>query len=59
MSNRGRPRKDGSKNKMFSWRLTEGELGRLRFLSIITGKSKSQILSDALDIYYKMLVKND
>ena len=59
MSNRGRPRKDGSKKKRFTWRLTEGELGRLRLLSVKMGESKSQILSDALDIYYKMLVKND
>ena len=54
MSQRGRPRKEGSKNKRCELRLTEEELRMLDQLSTETEISKSDILRGALRSAYNL-----
>lgn len=58
MDARGKLKKEETKSRQFGWRISDVERGKLERLRTETGKPMSQILSDALDIYYRMFVEN-
>ena len=53
---RGRPKKETSKKTNFIMRMTSEDMAKLEHLSMETDKTKTEILTKALDIYYKMLI---
>ena len=54
MSQRGRPRKEGSKNKRCELRLTEEEIHMLDQISSDTNVTRSDILRNALKTTYQL-----
>lgn len=49
---RGRPKKDFSKKYVVTIRLSELDLNRLAFIKDYTGKEKSEIIREGIDIMY-------
>lgn len=52
---RGRPRKENNKIHRVELRLTDEELEQLNYVSLTTGMSISQVITRALDNYYKIV----
>lgn len=53
---RGRPAKNISRNKDYKFRMTEDEFDRLLSLSEKTGRSRADIMRDALLLYENSLL---
>ena len=51
---KGRPKKENSKERQFNVRLTNDEIDMLDELSDRTGKSKSDVIRCALNLYKRM-----
>ena len=54
MTKRGRPCKDGSKKRRFEIRLDEKNREMLEFLAEKTGKTKTDIMTNGLRMYYNL-----
>ena len=48
---RGRPKKDGAKNKSITIRVTEEDFGKLEYLCSRTKLSKTEVLLKGLEMY--------
>lgn len=59
MNKVGRPKKIVTKRNRYSIRLTDDEIDMLDYLSVEKEKSKSEILLDALKLYYKIARLNE
>lgn len=53
--NRGRPKKEGSKNCRCEVRMSEDDLDILNNIMLKTGKNKAEIIREAIDLYSKMV----
>lgn len=51
--NRGRPKKISVRKNQVNVRLSDDDYSKLEYLSFRTGKPKSDLLRDGLDILYK------
>lgn len=59
MNKRGRPAKEGSKNKQYKMRMSEKEVAMLEYMADKKGLSKSEIVRDSLRTYYNLLKYQD
>lgn len=51
---KGRPRKDDKKNRKVVVRLSNSDYRKLDYMHHMNGKNSSEIMRDALDLYYEM-----
>lgn len=51
---RGRPRVYKPKNNIIKARITDEDMGKLEYIRDKNGMDTSEIIRDALDIYYKI-----
>lgn len=54
MDKRGRPAKEDGKTKTLKVRLTDSEEEKLLYLSMETGRTKSEIIRDGLKMVYNL-----
>lgn len=59
MKKRGRPRREESKNRQYHFRMTDEEMEDLEDMAFRSGKSKAEVIRDALKFYDKVLGYTD